>query len=209
MTHPIFPNYDAMTPDPQPVEVPLVEQLESVPINCHEMIEVEPMHHRYIPYGRLCHEAAVRIRRLESSNHPPAAEKMSELCARIRSYLCNGGFFNPEMMEHDKVRALLLDIRDYFYAPPPEQPQREEGDAPCKLQDLTANAPTTVAATPVGSAAPVVQPDSDATGFTTDQRKLFDAAMKEIEPQLRKICDELEDCTRLSAEDLQIVINAR
>lgn len=35
-----------------------------------------------------------------------------ELVARINNYLENGGYFNPEMMEHDKVRILLLDIRN-------------------------------------------------------------------------------------------------
>lgn len=32
--------------------------------------------------------------------------------ARIRGYLCAGGLFNPEGMEHDKVRDLILDCRD-------------------------------------------------------------------------------------------------
>jgi hypothetical protein len=31
---------------------------------------------------------------------------------RIQSYFGNSGLFNPEMMEHDKVRQLLMDIRD-------------------------------------------------------------------------------------------------
>lgn len=31
---------------------------------------------------------------------------------KITEYLCVGGFFNPEMMEHDKVRDLLMEIRD-------------------------------------------------------------------------------------------------
>lgn len=30
----------------------------------------------------------------------------------IQEYLGNGGFFNPEMMDHAKVRDLILDIRD-------------------------------------------------------------------------------------------------
>lgn len=30
---------------------------------------------------------------------------------RIQSYLGNGGLFNPEMMEHDKVRNLIIDCR--------------------------------------------------------------------------------------------------
>lgn len=35
-----------------------------------------------------------------------------ELLGRIQSYLGNGGLFNPEMMEHEKVRELLIDCRD-------------------------------------------------------------------------------------------------
>lgn len=31
---------------------------------------------------------------------------------RIRSYLGNGGLFNPEYMEHDKVRDLIMAIAD-------------------------------------------------------------------------------------------------
>ena len=31
---------------------------------------------------------------------------------RINDYLSCGGLFNPEMMEHEKVRALLLDCRE-------------------------------------------------------------------------------------------------
>jgi hypothetical protein len=34
------------------------------------------------------------------------------LVARINNYLQVGGLFNPEMMEHDKVRDLLLDCRE-------------------------------------------------------------------------------------------------
>lgn len=31
---------------------------------------------------------------------------------RVQSYLGNGGLFNPEFMEHDKVRDLVVDLRD-------------------------------------------------------------------------------------------------
>lgn len=31
---------------------------------------------------------------------------------RITDYLASGGLFNPELMEHEKVRDLLLDCRD-------------------------------------------------------------------------------------------------
>ena len=33
---------------------------------------------------------------------------------RIRNYLESGGLFNPEAMEHDKVRDLLIDIRNWL-----------------------------------------------------------------------------------------------
>jgi hypothetical protein len=41
----------------------------------------------------------------------PASEQPQELEQRITAYLASGGLFNPEMMEHDKVRDLLLDCR--------------------------------------------------------------------------------------------------
>ena len=37
-----------------------------------------------------------------------------ELQERITEYLTNGGLFNPEYMNHDKVRDLLIDIREYL-----------------------------------------------------------------------------------------------
>lgn len=32
--------------------------------------------------------------------------------ARITEYLSNGGLFNPELMDHEAVRDLLVDARD-------------------------------------------------------------------------------------------------
>jgi len=37
---------------------------------------------------------------------------MSDVRERIKDYLGNGGLFNPELMEHEKVRDLLMDCRD-------------------------------------------------------------------------------------------------
>jgi hypothetical protein len=37
-----------------------------------------------------------------------------ELSDRITQYLSAGGLFNPESMEHDKVRELLMDCRKAF-----------------------------------------------------------------------------------------------
>ena len=39
-----------------------------------------------------------------------------ELVERITEYLSMGGAFSPEMMEHDKVRDLLIDCRDALIA---------------------------------------------------------------------------------------------
>lgn len=36
---------------------------------------------------------------------------MSEIVDRITEYLASGGLFNPELMEHKKVRDLLTDAR--------------------------------------------------------------------------------------------------
>jgi hypothetical protein len=38
--------------------------------------------------------------------------RIEELRKRITDYLENGGLFNPEMMEHEKVRALLIECRE-------------------------------------------------------------------------------------------------
>lgn len=38
----------------------------------------------------------------------------AQLSVRITDYLSCGGLFNPEAMEHDKVRDLLIDCRDNF-----------------------------------------------------------------------------------------------
>lgn len=37
---------------------------------------------------------------------------MIPLRERINEYLSAGGLFNPEMMEHEKVRDMLIEIRD-------------------------------------------------------------------------------------------------
>jgi hypothetical protein len=37
---------------------------------------------------------------------------MTDLKDKITEYLCTGGMFNPELMEHKKVRDLLIECRD-------------------------------------------------------------------------------------------------
>ena len=50
-----------------------------------------------------------------------AASPTGELVARITEYLVAGGLFNPEMMEHEKVRDLLMDCRDALTQPKPRK----------------------------------------------------------------------------------------
>jgi hypothetical protein len=38
-------------------------------------------------------------------------ERNKELVNRITEYLSLGGFFNPELMDHEKVRDLLIECR--------------------------------------------------------------------------------------------------
>lgn len=37
-----------------------------------------------------------------------------QLSDHITGYLVSGGLFNPELMEHDKVRNLLIDCREFL-----------------------------------------------------------------------------------------------
>jgi len=38
----------------------------------------------------------------------------TELSNLITEYLSAGGLFNPELMDHEKVRDLLIDIKKYL-----------------------------------------------------------------------------------------------
>lgn len=49
----------------QGYEVPLIEQLNGVPQDARQMIEITPYRHIHVPYGALCHRAAARIAELE------------------------------------------------------------------------------------------------------------------------------------------------
>lgn len=42
----------------------------------------------------------------------PDPEPGEMLVSRANEYLQLGGLFNPEMMDHDKVRDLIIDMRD-------------------------------------------------------------------------------------------------
>ena len=41
-------------------------------------------------------------------------KKSQQLLNTIQDYLGNGGLFNPECMEHEKVRDLILEVREYL-----------------------------------------------------------------------------------------------
>lgn len=44
--------------------------------------------------------------------------KKQKLIDGINEYLTLGGLFNPEMMDHKKVRNLMMEIRDYLEGVP-------------------------------------------------------------------------------------------
>jgi len=44
-----------------------------------------------------------------------------DLVGRITEYLSAGGLFNPELMDHNNVRDLLIDCRDALDNSQPEQ----------------------------------------------------------------------------------------
>ena len=44
-----------------------------------------------------------------------------ELINRANSYIGNGGLFNPELMEHDKVSELIRDMRDFLMGANPRR----------------------------------------------------------------------------------------
>ena len=43
-------------------------------------------------------------------------EQIEEQIALMTNYLGNGGYFNPELMEHDKVRDMIITNRNIMQA---------------------------------------------------------------------------------------------
>lgn len=68
---------------------------------------------RIIEAGGKQPEAAPNSEAIASSLER-AGSTAKELLERIGSYLGNGGLFNPECMEHEKVRDLLMDCREWI-----------------------------------------------------------------------------------------------
>ena len=75
--------HDAPTTDERANAVPLIEQLRSVPLNAHHFVEINPTHHRNIPYGPWCHAAADEIERLRELLSI-AQDRNAEHCAEVQ-----------------------------------------------------------------------------------------------------------------------------
>jgi hypothetical protein len=60
---------------------------------------------------------------------PLMSEQPQELEKRISNYLSSGGLFNPELMEHEKVRDLIMDCRDELAA---ERAAYDKGYEDCR-----------------------------------------------------------------------------
>lgn len=80
--------------------------------------------------GEYCDDAAeARAERGESASSVTRAPQEDQtLEQRVADYLGNGGLFNPEMMDHDKVRDLILDLRTALAAssvPPPGEGEKQ------------------------------------------------------------------------------------
>jgi hypothetical protein len=60
-----------------------------------------------------------------------AVPNAGKLVDRITNYLARGGLWNPESMEHDKVRALLIDCRDELAADDRARDSLREGILDC------------------------------------------------------------------------------
>ena len=49
-----------------------------------------------------------------NAEQPSSPAQVQRLVGRIREYLSNGGLFNPECMDHEKVRDLLMDVLEHL-----------------------------------------------------------------------------------------------
>ena len=81
-------------------------------------IEFDPQGNKHYA----CGQSETVVQEASAPAAPPTLEQ------RITDYLASGGLFNPEHMEHDKVRELLIDCRLALAAPDAE------------LRELRANA---------------------------------------------------------------------
>ena len=83
-----------------------------------EVVKAHPvLEHRHRKYTEFCKERAERLakdKRLEEQALliQMMQERREEVSKRITEYLASGGLFNPELMDHDLVRDLLISLRD-------------------------------------------------------------------------------------------------
>jgi hypothetical protein len=62
------------------------------------------------------------------------------LSKRITNYLASGGLFNPEMANHDRVRDLLIDCREFFDEAARVEPQAVSANATTPtMRDVPSN----------------------------------------------------------------------
>jgi hypothetical protein len=86
-----LPMNTTTTPRPEgqadngPCDVPLIEQLRSVPKDWREMREVGHCHHRNVPYGAMLHRAADELERLATPQAAAAGEGRSQRIADSES----------------------------------------------------------------------------------------------------------------------------
>lgn len=63
--------------------VPLIERLRSVPRDQRQMVEIERFHHRSIPYGQFCHEAADALEELARDRNRILGLLHDATCAEV------------------------------------------------------------------------------------------------------------------------------
>lgn len=76
------------------VQVPLHELLRSVPQDARLEVAISPVHVRFIPVGRLCHEAAAALAAPASK---PAGITDEQIDEAIAVWFESGGTFNTRM----------------------------------------------------------------------------------------------------------------
>lgn len=90
-------------------DVPELEEVLGGKVSCKQC----KMSHRNEVHKRITRPDYHEYVEPPTPEHEPSAKEL--LIDRITNYLVSGGLFNPEYMEHDKVRELLIDCRDEFY----------------------------------------------------------------------------------------------
>lgn len=89
----------------------LITNGDIVSVRLNIVTEIRDKEHLEILSQAMLRAASIEEHKVSQMTHNQAPE---ELLARIQSYLNNGGLFNPEMMEHHKVRELIIDCQDFI-----------------------------------------------------------------------------------------------